>query len=174
MFLGTCSQIVRMPSDPILRKSAILNISFVSLLWCIKLCDWLLDWPLVTVGVYPLSPQSLVGVLLGPLLHGSFAHIATNTFAVLILGTALLCGYPKTRWWVIGNDMGAIRYWGLAVWSPQLPCRRERSDTWLVLFPVSSQHSSEGETFDRPDDDCFLAVWQHVLGSVAKRIRCDV
>ena len=44
----------------------------------------------------------------------------------------------------IGNDMGAIRYWGLAVWSRQLPCRREWSDTWLVLFPVSSKHALEG------------------------------
>ena len=90
-----------MHSDPLLRRSAILSISFVGLLWCIKLWEWLLDWPLVTLGVYPLSPHSLVGILSGPLIHGSFAHIATNTFGVVILGTALLYGYPKSRWWVL-------------------------------------------------------------------------
>lgn len=90
-----------MQSDPILRKSAILCMSFIGLLWSIKLWEWLLDWPLVTLGVYPLSPHSLIGVLFGPLIHGSFVHIATNTFGVLILGTALLYGYPKSRWWVL-------------------------------------------------------------------------
>ena len=94
---------VRMHSDPILRKSVILSISFVSLLWFIKLCEWLLDWPLVTLGVYPLSPRGLVGVFFGPLIHGSFAHIATNTLGVLILGTALLYAYPKSRWWVLAT-----------------------------------------------------------------------
>ena len=94
---------IRMHSDPILRKSVILSISFVSLLWCIKLCEWLFDWRLVTLGVYPLSPQGLLGVLFGPLIHGSFAHIAANTFGVLILGTALLYGFPKSRWWALAT-----------------------------------------------------------------------
>lgn len=42
------------------------------------------------------------------------------------------------------DDLGAIRYWGLAVRSPQLSYRREWSDTWLVLFPFRSQHAPEG------------------------------
>ncbi len=92
-----------MYADPILRTSAILSVSFVGLLWCIKLGEWLFDWPLVTLGVYPLSPQGLLGVLSGPLIHGSFAHIAANTLGVLILGTALLYGYPKSRWWVLAT-----------------------------------------------------------------------
>jgi membrane associated rhomboid family serine protease len=92
-----------MHSDPLLRKSAILSICFLSLLWCIKLWEWIFDWPLVTLGVYPLSPQGLLGVLSGPLIHGSFAHIAANTFGVLILGTALLYGFPKSRWWALAT-----------------------------------------------------------------------
>jgi membrane associated rhomboid family serine protease len=92
-----------MHSDPILRKSALLTISFVGLLWSIKLWEWLLDWSFFTLGVYPLSPQNLLGILFGPLIHGSFVHIATNTFGVLILGTALLYGYPKSRWWVLAT-----------------------------------------------------------------------
>ena len=92
-----------MHSDLSLRKSIILSSFFVSLLWSIKLCGWFLDWPLATLGVYPRSVESLVGVLFGPLIHGSFAHIATNTFGVLILGAALLYGYPKSRWWVLAT-----------------------------------------------------------------------
>ena len=92
-----------MEQDPLLRKSAILSLSFVGLLWSIKLLEWLLDWSFVTLGVYPLSPQGLVGVLSGPLIHGSFTHIVANTFGVLILGTALLYGYPRSRWWVLAT-----------------------------------------------------------------------
>ena len=90
-----------MRADPELRKSAILSIFFVGLLWCIKLGGWLSEWPLVTLGVYPLAAEGLVGVLFAPLIHGSFPHIAANTFGVLVLGTALLYGYPKSRWWVL-------------------------------------------------------------------------
>lgn len=52
--------------------------------------------------------------------------------------------FPEVPLVGIGNDLGAIRYWGLAVWSPQFPYRREWSDTWLVLFPIDSQHASKG------------------------------
>ena len=90
-------------SDPILRKSAILTLAFVALLWGIKLWGWLADWPLVTLGVYPRSTQNLAGILFGPLIHGSFIHIATNTFSVLVLGTALLYGFPKSRWRVLAT-----------------------------------------------------------------------
>lgn len=92
-----------MDPDPLLRKSVILTASFVALLWGIKLWEWVSDSPLVTLGVYPLSTQNLAGILLGPLVHGSFAHIATNTFGVLILGTALLYGFPKSRWRVLAT-----------------------------------------------------------------------
>jgi membrane associated rhomboid family serine protease len=92
-----------MKAGPLLRKSAMLIASFVCLLWGIKLWEWLLNWPLTTLGVYPRSLESLPGILFAPLIHGSFAHIAANTFGVLILGTALLYGYPKSRWWVLST-----------------------------------------------------------------------
>ena len=101
VFLRFCPKLLKMDPDPILRKSAILTLSFVALLWGIKLWEWLSDWPLVTMGVYPLSTQNLAGILFGPLIHGSFTHIATNTFGVLVLGAALLYGFPKSRWWVL-------------------------------------------------------------------------
>ena len=95
--------LLNVDSDPILRKSAILTLAFVALLWGIKLWEWLADWPLVTLGVYPRSTQNLAGILFGPLIHGSFMHIATNTFSVLVLGTALLYGFPKSRWRVLAT-----------------------------------------------------------------------
>ena len=92
-----------MESGPSLRKSAILTISFVTVLWCVKLWEWVSGWPLVSLGIYPLSTKNLAGVVFAPLIHGSFMHIAANTFGVLVLGTALLYAFPKSRWWVLAT-----------------------------------------------------------------------
>ena len=47
------------------------------------------------LGVYPGEQHGLWGILFAPLLHGSWSHLASNSFALLLLGTALLYGYPR-------------------------------------------------------------------------------
>jgi membrane associated rhomboid family serine protease len=39
--------------------------------------------------------DTLGGVLLAPLLHGSLTHLLANTPPILVLGTVLLYGYPR-------------------------------------------------------------------------------
>ena len=48
------------------------------------------------LGVYPRELQGLPGVLAAPLIHGSWHHLISNSFALLVLGTVLLYGYPRT------------------------------------------------------------------------------
>lgn len=46
-------------------------------------------------------------------MHGSWEHIAANTLPILLLGSMLLYGYPKSRWYAL------IIIWlgsGLGVW----------------------------------------------------------
>lgn len=64
-------------------------------------------------GIHPGQLSGLTGILLAPLIHGSFSHLFANTAPLLILGTALLYGYPKSARIVI-----PIVYLGtgLAVW----------------------------------------------------------
>ena len=45
--------------------------------------------------VRPGSVEGLPGVLTAPLLHGGFAHLASNVFGVLLLGTLAGAMYPK-------------------------------------------------------------------------------
>jgi len=47
-------------------------------------------------GIYPLQPGALTGILTGPLIHGSWSHLFANTLPVVILGTALFYGYPRS------------------------------------------------------------------------------
>ncbi len=81
---------------PSLRSSALKALAFIALLWLLELLDRLLGLGLFRLGVYPLSPDGLVGILFAPLIHGSWNHLLSNSFALLILLTVLFYGYPRS------------------------------------------------------------------------------
>ena len=93
-----------MPSIPIslqddrnrLRHCFRLAVAFAALLWFIRTTEVVFHLDLVRYGIYPLQPGGLVGILAGPLIHGSWSHLFANTLPVIILGTALLYGYPRS------------------------------------------------------------------------------
>lgn len=87
--------------------------AFAGVLWAIRLAEILSGWDLSGLGVAPREVQGLIGLLFAPLVHGSFEHLFANTLPLLILGTALLYGYSRSRWWVIAIVwLGS----GLGVW----------------------------------------------------------
>ena len=79
-----------------LRRALGLAVSFAALLWVIKLSELLLGIDLVAYGIYPRQPSGLLGILTAPLIHSSVAHLVSNTLPILVLGSALLYGYPKS------------------------------------------------------------------------------
>ena len=81
--------------QPAFRKALVPVVLFVLLLWLIEALDRGLHLSLEQLGVYPRTAAGLTGVLFGPLLHGSWSHLLSNSFALLILGTALRYGYPR-------------------------------------------------------------------------------
>lgn len=96
-----------------LRRAFLLALGFVGLLWLIQLASLAFGLELVGYAVFPGRVGSLPGILFAPLLHGSISHLLANTSAVLILGTALLYGYPKAARIALPVIwLGA----GLAVW----------------------------------------------------------
>lgn len=78
-----------------LKHSALIVIAFVALLWAIEFVDRSLGLNLYRLGVYPGELHGLWGILFAPLLHGSWNHLVSNSFALLLLGTALLYSYPR-------------------------------------------------------------------------------
>lgn len=70
----------------------------IALLWAIWFADAGLELQLVTWGIYPRDSAGILGILFGPLIHGSWMHLLANTPPLLILGTALLYGYPRSAW----------------------------------------------------------------------------
>ncbi len=96
-----------------LRHSFLLSTAFAALLWIIKTVEIIFHLDLVRYGVYPLQPGGLTGILTGPLIHGSWPHLFANTLPVIILGTALLYGYPRSAKIVLAAVyLGS----GLGVW----------------------------------------------------------
>ena len=88
-------------------------ISFTATLWLIKIIESVIGVNLFNYGIYPGQLSGLSGIFLAPLIHVSFTHLFTNTAALLILGTALLYGYPKSAKIVVpALYIGT----GLAVW----------------------------------------------------------
>ncbi len=100
-------------SAPSLKNSIQITVLFVALLWLIKLAEWFFSFSLVSWAVVPRDLAQLSGVLFSPLIHGSFQHLISNSLPLLLLGSALLYGYPKARWWSL------LIIWllsGLGVW----------------------------------------------------------
>ena len=77
------------------RQSLLITAAFIAGLWAIELLDRSFDLQLYRFGVYPQTAGGLTGILLAPLIHGSWYHLVSNSFALLLLGTALLYGYPR-------------------------------------------------------------------------------
>jgi membrane associated rhomboid family serine protease len=93
------------------NRSLFITSAFVALLWGIELLDRSLDLQLYRFGVFPQETGGLPGILFAPLIHGSWYHVVSNSFALLVLGTALLYGYPRAAKPVlalvyIGSGMG--------------------------------------------------------------------
>jgi len=96
-----------------LKRSFALAAIFTAVLWLIKTVETALGISLVEYGVYPWKLSGLAGILWAPLIHGSFTHLLANTGPLLILGTALFYGYPKSARIVVpAVYLGS----GLGVW----------------------------------------------------------
>jgi len=90
-----------MSNNNSLQRSIFIAGTFVVLIWWIKLCEVLLGWSLYQLGVYPQAPSGLIGIVTGPLIHSSWLHLIANTLPILLLGSILIYGYPKSRWWAL-------------------------------------------------------------------------
>lgn len=78
-----------------LRIAFAIVLSFVLLLWMVKLAEYFGGLDLTQFGIYPRRAGGLAGVLFSPFIHGSFAHLFANTMPIIVIGTVLLYGYPR-------------------------------------------------------------------------------
>jgi membrane associated rhomboid family serine protease len=86
-----------------LRNSILIATSFVVLIWALKLFESVLGVELYDLGVYPRTQSGLLGIATAPLIHGSWQHLFGNTLPLVLLGSMLLYGYPRSRFWALAG-----------------------------------------------------------------------
>lgn len=96
-----------------LTRAFLLAAGFALALWLVKIVETVAGLDIVHYGIYPGRASGLLGILAGPLIHGSPEHLVANTAPIVILGTALLYGYPRSARIVIPALLLAG---GLGVW----------------------------------------------------------
>jgi membrane associated rhomboid family serine protease len=74
----------------------LLSAAFVVVLWWVKMAEALAGVDLIALGVYPRRLSGLLGIPVAPFIHGSVEHLFSNSLPLILLGSALLYGYPKS------------------------------------------------------------------------------
>jgi membrane associated rhomboid family serine protease len=95
------------------RLAINIALGFVVLIWLVQLSNWGLDLGLERFGVLPRRLGGLPGILVAPLLHSGFSHLAANSLPLLVLGAGMLYLYPNSALKVLpAVYLGP----GIAVW----------------------------------------------------------
>lgn len=78
-----------------LRIAFVIALSFALLLWMVKLVEYFGGLDFIQFGILPRQLEGLVGIFFAPFIHGSLLHLFANTAPIIVIGTALLYGYPR-------------------------------------------------------------------------------
>lgn len=79
-----------MEKTPGWQQALVLVGGFVAVLWVLEVVDTAAGNRLDGYGVRPRDGEGLFGILVAPLLHGGWDHLAGNTVPVLVLGFLVL------------------------------------------------------------------------------------
>jgi membrane associated rhomboid family serine protease len=96
-----------------LRTAFTLALSVATLLWVVKLVEYLGGFDLGRFGIYPRVAEGLAGILFAPFIHASFAHLFANTAPIIVIGSLLLYAYPRAARVLLPT---VYLVGGLAVW----------------------------------------------------------
>jgi membrane associated rhomboid family serine protease len=73
--------------------SSVVPFRLVFLMWAAFYVEFSYGWPLSHFGIIPRDVFGILGILTGPMLHGSFDHLVSNTIPLVFLGTILFFFY---------------------------------------------------------------------------------
>ena len=79
----------------IFRRSIVIALGFVFLLWLIRALEDSMMMDLGVLGILPRSITGLLGIFTAPLIHGSAFHLLSNTFPLIMLLVAVFYFYDK-------------------------------------------------------------------------------
>lgn len=63
-------------------------------MWLVFTIEYYLQADFGYFGIYPRELTGLIGIVMAPLIHGNFNHLASNTIPLLVLGGSLFFFFP--------------------------------------------------------------------------------
>lgn len=81
-----------------LLSSALIAAGIVVALWIIKALEVAFNISFASFGILPLTVTGLKGILFSPLIHGSLAHLTSNSVPLFLLSAALFYFYRSKAW----------------------------------------------------------------------------
>jgi len=81
---------------PKFRISLFISLSFVVVLWLVKIFEEYTLIDLTILGVYPRKLSGLVGIITSPLIHANFSHLISNSIPLLVLMIFLFYAYTNS------------------------------------------------------------------------------
>lgn len=91
---------------------------FLVLIWMVKITETALEVDLVHLGLFPLEPGGLKGILFAPMIHSDFKHLFDNSVPLYFLSLAIFYFYRPVAYRVF------FLVWfitGLLVWLTARP-----------------------------------------------------
>lgn len=77
------------------RSSLVYTMTFVGFLWLVKVMESMLSFDLGVLGIHPRSLAGTVGIITGPLVHGDFHHLMSNSIPLIFLGIGVFYFYNR-------------------------------------------------------------------------------
>jgi len=74
------------------------TVIFIVLIWLIKFIEESFVLDLHIFAVYPREFFGMLGIVFSPFIHGSWEHLAANSFALFVLGSMHAYGYAVSKW----------------------------------------------------------------------------
>ena len=98
-----------------MNSSLYFLIGFIGLIMVIEMANNVFDHAFNAYGLFPRTVQGLAGIPLGPFLHGSFAHVQSNSVGLLALGTLAVMRSGTRFPWVclVIALVGGVALWGV-------------------------------------------------------------
>jgi membrane associated rhomboid family serine protease len=96
-----------------LFRSLIYPVSFVLLLWLVKIFEISFGINIISLGIFPRKISGLIGIITAPLIHADFNHLISNSLPLLVLGLGISYSYPTSSKKLF---LGVYILHGLFVW----------------------------------------------------------
>ena len=77
----------------LLIGSTVIPMMLVAVMWVVKIVEVVFHLDFSFLGIKPISPEGIPGIILFHFIHGDWEHLFANTIPILVLGSALYYFY---------------------------------------------------------------------------------